>query len=180
MKNITFLLAALLSTSTFGANHHLGIKLGGAAINNDDTGDVGVAVQFEYAYQFHPNFSAEIGYATASGVTNAIVTGVLTDNTETFEYDATFAGLKANIAPMDFVNFYAMGGVSHSDLQRTLKPKSGGAETVEHHKGVNPYFGGGAELILLDTFSLSLDYRRFMFESSYYSDTILAGLNFRF
>ncbi|MBD1559846.1 porin family protein [Vibrio sp. S9_S30] len=180
MKNITFLLAALLSTSTFGANHYVGIKLGGAAINNDDTDDAGIAVQFEYAYQFHTNFSAEIGYATASGVTNAIVTGALTDSTETFEYDATFAGLKANIAPTDFINFYAMGGVSHSDLQRTLKPKSGGAETVEHQKGVNPYFGGGAEIILLDTFSLSLDYRRFMFENSYYSDTILAGLNFRF
>ncbi|BDU36739.1 outer membrane beta-barrel protein [Vibrio nigripulchritudo] len=180
MKKLLLLLTLVLSPVTLASQNHLGLKIGASSIENSKDEDAGLSFLVDYAYQFHPNFSAEIGYTTASGISSSIITGVLGDTTESLSYSATFVGLKAHLIPVDFFNLYAVGGASYSNVEKILTPKSGGVETVDSYKGVNPYFGGGAELIFVDTLSLSLEYRRFILENSYESNALFAGVNFKF
>ncbi|CCN86059.1 outer membrane protein [Vibrio nigripulchritudo] len=179
MKKISVLLPLLLSSAAFAGPHHFGLKGGGARIDQNEPVDGGFTVQMDYAYQFHPNFSAELGYVGTVGAISEIMTSLLPGDKESLGYDAIFTGVKANYAPAEFVNMYAVGGANYSRFESSVTPVSG-SKKVSTYEGVNPYYGAGAEFIIRETVSLSLEYRNYILEKEIQSSVILAGLNIKF
>ncbi|KFI10420.1 porin family protein [Vibrio coralliilyticus] len=180
MKKALLLLPLLLSSTAFAGNHQIGFGIGGGGTDGpNDWSDSGFAGKIDYAYQFHPNFAAEVGYAAVDGMTSNIVTTVLGTTKQEVKYSTGFAGLKAGVSPVSFLNLYVVGGANYSDVEKTYTP-SGGTERTDSHTGLHPYYGAGAELIFFSTVGLNLEYRKFVLADDFESDVVFAGMNIKF
>ncbi|WP_114785518.1 outer membrane protein [Vibrio tetraodonis] len=180
MKKILHLLPLLLSSTVCASNHQIGLAVGyGDTEGADNWADSGFAVKIDYAYQFHPNFAAEFGYAGVEGMTSNVITSLFGSTTQEVSYSTGFAGIKSGISPVSFLNFYAVGGVNYSEVKKTYTP-TGGIQRTDSHTGVNPYYGIGGDLILFSRVGLNLEYRKFVLADNFDSDAVFTGINFRF
>ncbi|MBF4280170.1 porin family protein, partial [Vibrio anguillarum] len=74
MKIPFLTLLLLISSSAYAVNHQIGVGIGyGGTEGPNNWDDSGFAGKIDYSYQFHPNFSTEIGYAGVDGMTNNII-----------------------------------------------------------------------------------------------------------
>ncbi|CAM3698840.1 outer membrane beta-barrel protein [Vibrio aquimaris] len=180
MRKTLFLLPLWLSSTVCASNHQIGIAMGyGDTEGPDNWSDSGFAAKIDYAYQFHPNFAAEIGYAGVEGMTSNFVSAVFGTTEQEVNYSTGFAGLKAVISPTSFLDFYAVGGANYSEVKKTYTP-AGGAKRTDSHTGTHPYYGVGADLIFFSHVGLNLEYRKFILANDFESDVVFTGINVRF
>lgn len=179
MKKMLLLLPLLLSSAAFAGNHQIGFGIGGGSTDGpNDWSDSGFAGKIDYAYQFHPNFAAEIGYAAVDGMTSNIVTSVFGTTKQEVTYSTGFAGLKA--AYLLFLSStYMLSVVRIIRMLRKLI-RLRGTERTDTHTGLHPYYGAGTELIFFSTLGLNLEYRKFLLADDFESDVIFAGMNIKF
>ncbi|AUI87984.1 hypothetical protein BS333_16505 [Vibrio azureus] len=170
----------LSSSHALAASHQIGYGLGGATIESNKDDDIGFGQTFNYAYQFHPNFSAEIGRMASKGVLTTALSTTLSDEEQSIEYNSTYLGLKANYYPVNFFNIYGIGGANYSELDRTIKNKNTGFSKKTSDDSIHAYFGAGAEFVLFQHVGIGLEYRRFMLAKDFQSDSVSAQVNYKF
>lgn len=169
----------LLSSTAFAGNHQIGFGIGGGSTDGpNDWSDSGFAGKIDYAYQFHPNFAAEIGYAGVAGMTSNIVTTVLGTTKQEVQYSTGFVGLKAGVSPVSFLNLYVVGGANYSDVEKTYTP-SGGTERTDSYR-VTSILWSGYRTGFFSTVGLNLEYRKFVLADDFESDVVFAGMNIKF
>lgn len=180
MKVRLLLLIFLISSSAYAANHQIGIGIGyGDTEGESDWDDSGFAGKIDYSYHFHPNFSTEIGYAGVDGMTNDIISTAFGQTKQKIKYSTGYLGLKASLYPVPFFNIYALGGANYSNVEKTFS-STGQQEITESHKGLNPYYGLGTEIVAFSTVGFNVEYRKFFLASNFESDVVFAGLNLKF
>ncbi|ARV28325.1 porin family protein [Vibrio anguillarum] len=180
MKIPFLTLLLLISSSAYAVNHQIGVGIGyGGTEGPNDWDDSGFAGKIDYSYQFHPNFSTEIGYAGVDGMTNNIISTTFGQTKQQVNYSTGYLGLKASLSPIPFFNLYALGGANYSNVEKTFTP-TGQAERTESHKGFNPYYGLGAEVVAFNTVGFNVEYRKFFLANDFESDAVFVGLNVKF
>ncbi|WP_325894480.1 outer membrane beta-barrel protein [Grimontia sp. NTOU-MAR1] len=180
MKHFIVLLVSLLASfPSLAQQHQIGLGLGGADLDGRDS-DVGFAAQFNYSYQFQPNFAAEIGHIGASGIASSTVSLLLGETTETIDFSNTYLGMRANHYLLSFVNAYAMGGATYSEVEKSIEVKKTGAKTTDTSDGLGGYIGAGLELVAFDSIGFGLEYRRFFMHDNYKSNGVLLMANIKF
>lgn len=173
-------LTFIISSSIYAANHQIGVGIGyGGTEGANDFTDSGFASKIDYSYQFHPNFSTEIGYAGIDGMTSNIISTAFDQSKQQVKYSTGYLGLKASLYPVSFFNIYALGGANYSNVEKTFTP-TGQAERTVSHKGLNPYYGLGAEVVAFSTIGFNVEYRKFILANDFESDVFFAGLNLKF
>ena len=180
-KSSAVIACLLLSSSyVFAASHQIGYGLGGATIESNKDDDIGFGQTFNYAYQFHPNFSAEIGRMASKGVLTTALSTAFSDEEQSIKYNSTYLGLKANYYPVSFFNIYGLGGANYSKLDRTIKYKSTGFTKKTSDDSIHAYFGTGVEFILFQHVGIGLEYRRLLLAKDFQSDFLSAQINYKF
>ena len=58
---------------------------------------------------------------------------------------------------MSFVNAYAMGGATYSEVERSIEVKNTGAKTTDTSDGLGGYIGTDLELIPFDSVLLMIN-----------------------
>jgi len=170
----------LISSSAYAGSHQIGVGIGyGGTEGPNDWDDSGFAGKIDYSYQFHPNFSTEIGYAGVDGMTSDIISTTFDQTKQQVKYSTGYLGLKASLYPVPFFNIYALGGANYSNVEKTFTP-TGQAERTESHKGLNPYYGLGVEVVAFSTVGFNVEYRKFVLANDFESDVFFAGLNLKF
>jgi opacity protein-like surface antigen len=170
------ILLALFSCSTLAAEHQINLGLGYASLKGTSDDDIGFAANINYAYQFHPNLSLELGRMESEGLLTSLFSGT----EESIDYNTTYLGVKAHYYPVSFLNIYALGGANYSEVEKSSKVKSTGITTKSSDDGINAYFGAGAELLFANHFGLGLEYRTFLLSEDYKSNAVLANVSFKF
>ncbi|WP_339387742.1 outer membrane beta-barrel protein [Vibrio caribbeanicus] len=180
MKHFIVLLVSLLASfPSLAERHQIGLGLGGADLDGRDS-DAGFAAQLNYSYQFQPNLAAEIGWIGASGIVSSGVSIFLGDTEESIDFSNTYTGLRANYYLLSFVNAYAMGGATYSEVEKSIKVKKTGATTTDKSDGLGGYIGAGLELVAFDSVGFGLEYRRFFMHDNYKSNSVLLTANIKF
>ncbi|CAM3281233.1 outer membrane beta-barrel protein [Moritella viscosa] len=175
-KKVILLALFSFSFSIFASEHQINLGLGGATLEGKDDDDIGFAANINYAYQFHPYLSLELGRMESEGV----FTSIFSNMEESIEYSATYLGVKAHYYPVSFFNVYALGGANYSEVEKSKKVKSTGATITSSNDGINAYFGAGAEFVFFNNVGLGLEYRTFFLSKDYKSNAVLANLSFKF
>ncbi|MFY2508255.1 porin family protein [Vibrio pectenicida] len=181
MKKILILSTIMWSSASYAATHQIGIGIGGADVSGPNNwSDSGFVGKIDYAYQFHSNFAVEVGYAAAEGMTDTVFSALLASNRQAVDYSTGYTGLKVNISPLSFLNFYAVGGANYSSVKQSYTPIGSASEKTDTHTGLHPYYGVGTEVVILNTLGLGVEYRKFILANDFESDAVFAEINIKF